>query len=327
MSRRIGCRAALVAAGVAVLASCAEVPPTPGPAPVVRAVPGDKELERAVARHRELARKYQAAGDLAAAAAHWQILTVLAPGDDAYRRELVATRAKIEREVHTRLAAGNAALNHGDTDRAADAMLDVLALDPDNAEAARTLREIERRHAARTQAARAAKAGGTAMAAPAASRQNGRRAPAPDPVDAYDLEQPLEMLAAGDVDGGLRDLHRFVAAHSRDRAARNQIGNAVYERARDLETQGEREQALRLYEEAVSLRGSAAAGWNTRIRALKKSLGNEYYEIGVKAYPTDPSLAVKAWEASLRYDPQNTKAATRLKDARVASVKTTGAAK
>jgi tetratricopeptide (TPR) repeat protein len=327
MSRRIGYRAALMAAGAAVLASCAEVPPAPAPAPVRRVAPVDQELERAVARHRDLVQKAKAAGDLSTAAAHLQILTVLAPGDQTYRRELASTRAAIERQAQERLAAGNAAMKRGETERAADAMLDVLALDPDNAEAAQTLRDIERRHAARTQAARAAKAGGTAMAAPAASRQTGRRAPAPDPADAYDLEQPLEMLAAGDVDGGLRDLHQFVDAHSNDRAVRNQIGNAVYERARELETQGEREQALRLYEEAVSLRGAAAAGWNNRIRSLKKSLGDEYYEKGVKAYPTDPSLAVKAWETSLRYDPQNTKSAARLKDARVASVKTTGAAK
>ena len=123
------------------------------------------------------------------------------------------------------------------------------------------------------------------------------------------------MFRAGDTAGGLRDLHRFVDANPGDKAARNRIGTVVYDRARELEAQGQREQALGLYVEAVSLRGDAAPGWAARIQAVKKALGDEYFDKGVKDWPADRALAIKDWEASLRFDPQNAKAAARLKDA------------
>ncbi len=294
----------LVVIGLAALAGCAEVPtqPAPAPAPLVAARPSahEERVRQAVAKHQKLAREYRQAGDLASAAVQWQLVTLLAPGDAAARQELAAVRAEIARRVQENLAAGDAALRAGDADKAAEATLRALALDPDNAEAAKDLREIEGRRAARIQAARAAKAGGTngpAMAAaPAAPAANGgqrptaaaarpaapapaaARAPAPAAAtavaDGYGYEQPLEMFKAGDTVGGLRDLRRYVDANPGDRAARAKIGGAVYDRAIELEAQGAREQAFTLYEQAVALRGEPGLGWNLRIQSLRKSLSD-----------------------------------------------------
>jgi tetratricopeptide (TPR) repeat protein len=81
------------------------------------------------------------------------------------------------------------------------------------------------------------------------------------------------MFKAGDVEGGLRDLRRYVDTYPNDKAGRNRIGTAVYDRGRELEAQGAREQALKMYEQAVALRGEPGPGWSARIQALKKSLG------------------------------------------------------
>jgi tetratricopeptide (TPR) repeat protein len=140
-------------------------------------------------------------------------------------------------------------------------------------------------------------------------------------ADVYDYEQPLEMFRAGDTAGGLRDLRRFVDANPGDKAARNKIGAAVYDRARDLEAQGAREEAFTLYEQAVALRGEPGLGWNLRIQALRRTLGEEYFEKGVQLARTSPSQAIKEWETSLRFDPQNAKAAARLKEAKSAQEK------
>ena len=277
MNRRLGVQGALLSVGIALLSACAEIPPAPVPLPVLRVSPQDEQVNQAIARHRQLAQQHRAAGDLAAAAAQWQILTVLAPRDETFRQELAATRAAIDQRARENLAAGMAALKGGDADRAADAMLRVLALDPGNADAAQALRDIEKRRMARTQASRAARAGGTAVAANnGGPRAAGARAPATDAADAadaYSLEQPLEMFKAGDTAGGLRELRLFVAANPNDKAARNRIGTAVYDRGKELEAQGQREQALAMYDEAVALRGGAAPGWAPRIQALKKTLG------------------------------------------------------
>jgi len=322
-------RAALPLAVLALLAACAEVPPTPTEPAPVRMSAHDEQVAKAVAKHRQLAQQYRQSGDLAAAEAQWQILTVLAPQDATYKAELTDTRATIARRAQENYVAGSAAMKSGDTERAADAMLRVLALDPDHADAAQALREIEKRRLARIAAGRAAKVneaaaagapGGMPRAAPA-------RQPAADVTDAYSLDQPLEMFKAGDTAGGMRDLRNYVDANPGDKAGRNRIGTAVYERARELEAQGQCEQALAMYEQAVSLRGEPGFGWASRIQSLKKALGDEYFEKGVKAYPTDPALAIKQWEASLRFDPQNTKTAARLKEARAAQDKGTRAAK
>jgi hypothetical protein len=62
------------------------------------------------------------------------------------------------------------------------------------------------------------------------------------------------------------------------------------------------------------------------MQSLRKSLSDEYYSNGERAYRTDVALAIKQWETSLRYDPQNLKAANRLRDARAAQEKLKGIA-
>jgi tetratricopeptide (TPR) repeat protein len=252
---------------IALLAACAEVPVAP---PASSAPPAQSEpIARSIAKHRSLAEKQQRAGDLADAAAHWQIVVLLAPEDETSRRELANVRTAIAQGVREQLQAGTAAQRAGDGERAAQAMLKVLALDPANAEAAKTLREIDRQRLARAQASRAAKAQGEAMAV---AKPSPSRPQAAEAGDGYDLEQGLEMFRAGDTTGGLRDLRRYVDANPQDRAGRQRIGSVVYERGRELEAQGARESALVLYEQAVALRGDAGPGWAARIQALKKEL-------------------------------------------------------
>jgi tetratricopeptide (TPR) repeat protein len=305
-------------AGIVLIAGCAQVPPAPAPRPApapARPTAQQEQVRAMIARHQQLARKYQQAGDLAGAATQWHILTLLAPEDSGFQLELATVRKEIGRRVHGHLAAGNAALRSGDADRAADEMLRVLALDPGNAEAAKELREIERRRASRTQAARAAKAGG-GPGVTAAQRATAARTPATVASEAYDLEQPLETFTSGDTEGGLRELRKFVEDNPDDKAARNKIATTVYDRARELERAGSREEAVALYEQAVALRGEPKFGWASHIQSLKKALGNEYFDKGTRAYPTNVAQAIRDWETSLRYDPRNARAAARLKEAR-----------
>ena len=76
-----------------------------------------------------------------------------------------------------------------------------------------------------------------------------------------------------------------------------------------------------LYEQAVALRGETTPEWTTQMQALRKALSEEYYNNGERAYRSDVALAIKQWETSLRYDPQNLKASLRLRDARLAQEK------
>ena len=268
MIRRMRFQYWLLSGGLAVLAGCAEVPTTLAPdlpMPVARSA-HEEQINRSIARHRQLALQYKQSGDLASAATQWHILALLSPHDDAIQHELTATESSIGHRVQENLATGTSEWRSGDIDRAADTMLKVLALDPENVEAAKLLRDIEKRRLSKIQAGRAAKVNAAAGIQSSSTRSQ-------PSGNGFDLELPLEIFKAGDTAGGLRDLRRFVDANPNDRAARQRIGVAVYDRARELEDKGMREQALALYEQAVSLRGDMAPGWNARIQSLRKALG------------------------------------------------------
>ena len=325
---------ALAAAGLAaVLAGCAQAPASPDeePAPAPRVVRQDGPREDAIRRHRELAREARAAGDLATAVDHLHVVAMLAD-DDAARRDTEALRNEIRRGVRDALEAGRTALRAGDNARASASFLRALALEPRNAEAARALRDIDRQNMARAQAGRAARvrvedlfadarAAKVAPAAPGAMAAPVTTAPAPVVMggnDAFDLDQRLEMFRAGDTAGALRELKAWVDAHPKDRAARQRIGATVAERAKELEGKNQRESALNLYEQALVLRGEPQPEWSTRIVALKKAVGADYYNDGVKLMRTDLNGAIRAFETSVRYDPQNANAQNRLRDAKAA---------
>ena len=279
----------------------------------------DARKSEVIANHRKLAETAKKDGDLATAATQWQIVVLLAPDNDGYRREWAAARAAIAAQVKEQLQAGSAAMAAGDTDRASVAMLRVLALDPNQSDAAAALREIDRRRFTRIQADRAAKV--VRLEDKVAIAGTMRAQAAAEPGDGFDLEQALLMLRAGDATGGIRDLKAFVDANPGNRSARQRIGAAVAERARELEDQGSREQALQLYEQATSLRGDGTGPWAARLPPLRRAVSQDYFDKGSRAYRTNVAQAITFFETSLRYDPANTQAALKLQDAKLAREK------
>jgi tetratricopeptide (TPR) repeat protein len=136
--------------------------------------------------------------------------------------------------------------------------------------------------------------------------------------DAFDVDQRLEMFRAGDTAGALRELKAWVDAHPKDRATRQKIGATVAERAKELEQKNQREGALNLYEQALALRGEPQPEWSARVVALRKAVGADYYNDGVKLMRTDLNGAIRAFETSVKYDPQNANAQGRLREAKAA---------
>ena len=311
--------------GALVLAACAEAPVQPGAPAPPRSAASDATAT-AIAEHRELARRYAQAGDHGSAAREWHIVLLLAPGDGAAGKEYDAERAAIRQGVRDNLLTGQTAWRNGDAERATQSMLRVLALDPENGEAAKVLREIDRQKLARiqaTQAQRAARDNQANAAAAArdvlASAAAARAAPgtaASEASEPYDLEQAIEMFKAGDVNGGLRDFRAFVDANPRNDAARQRIASIVYDLAIETEQKGAHEQALTLVEQAVGLRGKPVTEWSARAQGLRKTLSADYYDRGVQTSRSDIGGAIRLWETSLRYDPQNKLAQAKLAEAR-----------
>jgi tetratricopeptide (TPR) repeat protein len=310
-------RAAVALACIA-LAACAPMPPAPEPAaPAVRAPQivepaAPTSRSGAVVRHLRLAQAARDAGDLASAADHLEVVVLLSPKDPAHRKALDATRDAIRRGVREHTQTGINARRSGDLGAARDAYLHVLALDPDNADAVKAMRDIEHQIMARTQGDRAARAR-PSDAAPAIAKARVN--------DALDLDQPLELVRAGDLVAGLREAKAWVDAHPSDRAGRGRLGAAVAEKAREAEGKGQRETALSLYEQAVSLAGAGTSEWTLRMQALRKALGEKYYNDGMKVFRSDLDNAIRLWETGARYDPSNLNLQMRLREAKLAQQK------
>jgi len=318
-----------IVGGALVLGGCApapvvEAPPAPPPRPTVATVPPpNARVTAMLTQQRRLADAARQAGDLASVQTHLEILATLAPDDPAIARELTDVGTTIDNEVREQYRLGRTALAAGELERAQAAMLRVLALDPREPNAPTALREIERRRLTRIQADRVAK-----LPPPeepvTKSRAPAGPAPMPAPEggnDAFAVDQALELLRAGDTASGLRDLKGYVAANPGNHAARQRIGAAVAERAQDLEGQGQREEALRLYEQASALRGDAGGPWAARLEPLRKKISQDYFAKGTRAFRTNLPQAIRDLEASVRFDPGNAQAAIKLQEARTAREK------
>jgi hypothetical protein len=236
----------------------------------VRSPAGDAAAA-AIAEHRLLAQRYAQTGDHASSAREWHIVLLLAPGDQAAQKEYDAQRMVIRERLRENLQNGVAAARNGDAERATQAMLKALALDPENAEAAKVLRDIDRQKLTRIQASQAQRAArdsqmAAAWASPGPATVNAETA------ESYDLEQAIEMFKAGDINGGLRDFRAFVDANPRNDAARQRIASVVYDRGVEAEQKGATEQALMLVDQAVVLRGKPMPEWTARAQALRKAI-------------------------------------------------------
>lgn len=307
-----------------VLAACAPAPPVVNPelevpiaqsaqsAPPPPPTPGRPLRGAAVAKHLRLAAAAKEAGDLAVAADHEQVLVLLAPDDPGRRKALQATQEAIRRASRAAAEAGVAARRNGDIVAARDAFLRVLVLDPDNADAAKALREIDLAVMSKSQSERAARVRITDDIITSAKARA---------AESYDLEQRIEIMRAGDLNAGLRELKAYVDANPADRSGRQRIGAVVAEKARELESRAQRETALALYEQAASLAGAATPEWTQRMQALRKSLGEHYYTQGMRVFRADIAAAIRHWESGVRIDPSNTTLQLRLRDAKIAQQK------
>jgi|GEM_PF-5087374 len=262
-----------------------------------------------VEQHKQLAKRYETAADFAAAETEWHILTLLAPDEPAYRRSLIAAREAISRNVSQTYQSGQAALRKGQMEEATQAMLRVLALSPTHAEAAQTLRDIERAKIGRIQADRAARV-------KRSEETTANRQTQTPPRQGYDLDQLIELFNAGDTNGGLREMQRYVEANPGDKAGRQRIATIVYDYGRKLDEQKQSEAALPFYERAIALRGDKPASWDVRAKAIRKALADEYYAKGLRIYHSDLAQAIRYWESCLGYDPKYLNASLRIRDAK-----------
>ena len=253
-------------------------------------------------------------GSLADAALQWEILALLKPDKQEYRRRLEETRALINKATEEHLRAAEKAMSQGQTEQASLAYLKALAVNPLNQKAAQGLRTLEQEKLRTGQLAHAPRiAIPTGVTTPLA-----KPAPAAEANKRQDLGRDLGIMLyrQGNLPGSIRVLGEYLQDYPADGLAKQYLAEAHVQHGHELIQQGKREKALASFEKAQRLDTPDTPDLINQISALKKTLAEEYYQQGLRIYQTDLTKAMQHWQRSLKYDPNHVQAGLRLAQAR-----------
>ncbi len=263
-----------------------------------------------VAKRHDRALSLMRDGSLADAALQWEILVLLAPDKQEYRRRLDETHALISKATAEHLRAAEKAMSQGQTEQASLAYLKALAVNPFNPTAAQRLRALEQEKLRTGQLARAPR---IAMSGNMTPRT--KSAPTTETNERRDLDLGVMLHRQGDYLGSIRMLSKYLQDYPADGLAKQYLAEAHAQQARQLIQQGRKEEALASFEKAQSLDEPDTLKLGNPIRALKKNFAEEYYQQGLRVYQTDINKAIQYWQRSLQYDPSHVQAGLRLEQA------------
>jgi tetratricopeptide (TPR) repeat protein len=261
------CAALACLAGLALCGCGMTPPPAASAAPAAeeapaRMPPPASTFERRL-RDRALSQGRQ--GRLAEAAVSWEILTVLRPDAGEYRDRLADIRRLVDTSLPERLHRGAQAMKRGDLDAAAVQYLAVLSLQPEHAQAADALRQIERERNKRSYLGKYSRSTLTRRAMTEA--QMASAAPAV-PLDRNEVEHAAMLATQGEFDDAIALLERHLVVDKRDSAACQLLADVYFQKA-EKQLPRDRSAALVSFEKGMRLDAS-----NPRVAAKLKSLKN-----------------------------------------------------
>ena len=295
------------------------------------------------AQRKAVAERLEKAGKLVEARLHWRALETIYGSNGEVDRKLRALEAKIEKRAETKARAGEQAFARGQTQQAKRAFLAALALDPARSDAERRLRQIEGRWVLQSKqiramtmvrparpapppkAAAAAPAARqpttTATAKPAAKTKTAatpaeETPPRPAETDtspARDkaLQVALSAYKAGEYRASIREAKKHLTIYPDDGAARRLLAESHSKVGMVLYDGDKLEESLPHLEAAVALGGDAVRTADAA-RDARSRLAERYYEQGMRIRRQDLDQAIRHWETSLDYVPQQLKARLQL---------------
>jgi len=309
-----------------VLASCASAPEpvTPQERPAASPVPAriahprppppptELPLEQ---RERETAERLMQEGRWTEAIPHWEVLELLRPDQPAYAKKLADAKSRAAAAATEHLQQARQARQQGQNDRAFVLYLKVLSANPDNAEAAQALREIEKDSTRRAYVGALSRGGNNE--AMAGIRRGSNGPPPPSAAERGELDSAVALLHQGDAAASAQALEGYVRKNPRDDLGKRTLQDAYVELSRQRNQEGKKEEALAYLDKAQALReGKSNPGLARSIQSLRKEIAEDYYQQGLRTERTDLSEAISAWEKTLKYDPDHPLAAQRLERAR-----------
>jgi len=259
------------------LAACGSTPPVapatddvPAPVAAPSASPASLAFER---KQRERAQAQMRQGALGEAALSWEILHLLRPDAIEYTNRLAETRLQIDMAVAERMPRAAQAYQRGELDAATQQYLAILALQPEQAQAAEALRAIERDRVKRNNLGKLSRITLTRRAVSDALVDAPLPAPAPGTGngvrDRNDLEHATMLADQGEFDEAIRLLERRLSAERRDLRSRDLLAE-VYCRKGDTVLSRDKDAAIAAYERCLRWRPGHPVA-TARLRELKPS--------------------------------------------------------
>lgn len=273
------------------LAGCGSTPPAVPEAPVdvlPTPVAADSPHAAFEQRQRDRALTLARQGRLADAAIAWEVLTVLRPEQADYRERLADARRQIDAAVAERLPRAAQAARRGEFDNATQLYLGVLALQPDQAQAADALRALERDRVKRNHLGKYARYTLTRRAV-----SDGEMAPPATPArlaEGNEIEHASMLAGQGDFDDAIALLERRAASNPREDATRRLLADIYFQKVQ-AQPALERAAAIRSLERSLRLDPSHA-GAKARLQQLKAA------ETAARPAPTAVPSAPPARAAS-----------------------------
>jgi len=210
-------------------------------------------------KQRERAQLLARQGRLGEAVLAWEVLTVLRPDATEYRDRLADLRRQLDAAVAERLQRGAQAQQRGELDAATQQYLGVLALQPEQTQAADALRTIERERNKRNFLGKYSRITLTKRSMAEATMPSA----APQ---SNELEHASILASQGDIDDAIAVLEKRVAADKRDDAARLLLADVYFQKADKLAPR-DKKAALAAVERSLRLEPADA-----RALALQKQL-------------------------------------------------------
>jgi tetratricopeptide (TPR) repeat protein len=178
-------------------------------------------------KQRERAQLLARQGRLGEAVLAWEVVTVLRPDALEYRERLAELRRQVDVATAERLQRGAAAQQRGELDAATQQYLAVLALQPDQAQAAEALRAIERERNKRNFLGKYSRL--------TLTRRSMADATMPSTApESNELEHASILASQGDIDDAIAVLEKRVTADRRDDAARQLLADVYFQKAEKL---------------------------------------------------------------------------------------------
>jgi tetratricopeptide (TPR) repeat protein len=244
----------------------------------------------------------------------WELLLLVQPDSAEYREQLHETQRRATEVVAARMKAAEKARKAGNREQATLGYLRALSVDPQNAAAAKALRELDIEANKRAYLSKPLR--NTMIAARPSDRNGAQNASKPPATAVSELETGVALFKQGDYAASVENLEKFVQSHPRDEHARGYLADAYHELGLASLGAGRKEEALDQLEKARRLGPSDPARLAKAIGAVRRALGEEYYRLGLQAFGSNIDSAIGLWERSLQFDPDHPQAKIRLLQAR-----------